>query len=228
MAAARAADADFARGVDRGPLQGIPLGIKDLLATRDAPTTANSRVLDPAWGQRADATVVRKLREAGAVLMGKTVLHEFAIGWPDPATGFPIARNPWDPARTPGGSSSGTGTAVCAGLVLGGLGSDTGGSIRGPASYCGISGMKPTFGRVSKEGAVPLGYSLDNCRPAGVHRAGLRDHLRCHRRIRSRRSLHGQYPRALNDGGAGWHTRRDYVSASRAITSSARRSWTPR
>ena len=165
MAAARAADADFAHGVDRGPLQGIPLGIKDLLATSDAPTTANSRVLDPAWGQRADATVVRKLRDAGAVLMGKLVLHEFAIGWPDPATGFPIARNPWDPARTPGGSSSGTGTAVCAGLVLGGLGSDTGGSIRGPASYCGISGLKPTFGRVSKEGAVPLGYSLDTVGP---------------------------------------------------------------
>jgi aspartyl-tRNA(Asn)/glutamyl-tRNA(Gln) amidotransferase subunit A len=163
--AARAADADFARGIDRGPLQGIPLAIKDLLATSDAPTTANSRVFDQAWGQRADATTVRKLRAAGAVLMGKTVLHEFAIGWPDPATGFPIAKNPWDPARTPGGSSSGTGTAVCAGLVLGGLGSDTGGSIRGPASFCGISGIKPTFGRVSKEGCVPLGYSLDNVGP---------------------------------------------------------------
>ncbi len=165
MMAARTADADFARGIDRGPLMGIPLGIKDLLATSDAPTTANSRVLDPAWGQRADATVVRKLRDAGAVLMGKLVLHEFAIGWPDPATGFPIARNPWDPTRTPGGSSSGTGAAVCAGLALGGLGSDTGGSIRGPASYCGISGLKPTFGRVSKEGAVPLGYSLDTIGP---------------------------------------------------------------
>lgn len=165
MAAAMAVDADVARGIDRGPLMGIPLGIKDLLATRDAPTTANSRVLDPAWGQRADATVVRKLRDAGAVLLGKLVLHEFAIGWPDAATGFPIARNPWDPTRTPGGSSSGTGAAVCAGLALGGLGSDTGGSIRGPASYCGISGLKPTFGRVSKEGAVPLGYSLDTIGP---------------------------------------------------------------
>ncbi len=165
MAAARAADADFARGIDRGPLQGIPLGIKDLLATSDAPTTANSRVFDTAWGKRADATVVRKLRAAGAVLLGKLVLHEFAIGWPDPETGFPIAKNPWDPARTPGGSSSGTGAAVCAGLVLGGLGSDTGGSIRGPASFCGISGIKPTFGRVSKEGCVPLGYSLDNIGP---------------------------------------------------------------
>jgi len=165
MAAARAADDDFARGIDRGLLQGLPLAIKDLLATSDAPTTANSRVLDPAWGQRADATVVRKLRAAGAVLVGKTVLHEFANGWPDPATGFPIAKNPWDPARTTGGSSSGTGAAVCAGLALGGIGSDTGGSIRQPASYCGISGIKPTFGRVSKEGCVPLGYSLDNLGP---------------------------------------------------------------
>jgi len=163
--AARAADADFARGVDRGPLQGIPLGIKDLIATADAPTTANSRVLDPAWGQRADATVVGRLRAAGAVLLGKLALHEFATGWPDPSTGFPVVRNPWDPARTPGGSSSGTGAAVAAGLVLAGLGTDTSGSIRGPSAFCGISGLKPTFGRVSKEGCVPLGYSLDSIGP---------------------------------------------------------------
>jgi aspartyl-tRNA(Asn)/glutamyl-tRNA(Gln) amidotransferase subunit A len=108
---------------------------------------------------------VRKLRDAGAVLLGKTGLHEFAIGWPDPETGFRIPKNPWDLARTPGGSSSGTGAAVAAGLILGGLGTDTGGSIRGPAAYCGISGIKPTFGRVSKEGCVPLGYSLDNIGP---------------------------------------------------------------
>jgi len=164
-AAARAADAAFAAGVDRGPLQGVSLGIKDLLATQDAPTTANSRVLDPAWGQWADATVVRKLRAAGAVFIGKLVLSEYAIGWPDPATGFPVPRNPWDPARFPGGSSSGTGVAVAAGLILGGLGSDTGGSVRGPASFCGISGLKVTFGRVSKEGAVPLSYTLDTVGP---------------------------------------------------------------
>jgi len=164
-AAARRADADFAAGVDRGPLQGIPLGIKDIIATTDAPTTANSRVLDPAWGAGHDATVVRKLREAGAVLMGKLGLHEFAIGWPDPATGFSIPKNPWDMSRSPGGSSSGTGAAVAGGLVLGGLGTDTGGSIRGPAAYCGISGLKATFGRVSKQGCVPLGYSLDHIGP---------------------------------------------------------------
>jgi aspartyl-tRNA(Asn)/glutamyl-tRNA(Gln) amidotransferase subunit A len=165
MAAARRADAELAGGHDRGPLHGIPLGIKDILATVDAPTTANSRVLDPAWGQGVDASTVSKLREAGAVLIGKTGLHEYAIGWPDPETGFRIPRNPWDLARTPGGSSSGTGAAIAAGLILGGLGTDTGGSIRGPAAYCGISGIKPTFGRVSKAGCVPLGYSLDNIGP---------------------------------------------------------------
>jgi aspartyl-tRNA(Asn)/glutamyl-tRNA(Gln) amidotransferase subunit A len=165
LAAAQRADAELAQGRDRGPLHGIPLGVKDIIATADAPTTANSRVLDPAWGQRGDATVVRKLREAGAVLLGKLGLHEFAIGWPDPDTGFRIPKNPWDLSRTPGGSSSGTGAAIAAGLILGGLGTDTGGSIRGPAAYCGISGIKPTFGRVSKEGCVPLGYSLDNIGP---------------------------------------------------------------
>jgi aspartyl-tRNA(Asn)/glutamyl-tRNA(Gln) amidotransferase subunit A len=165
LEAAERADAELASGVDRGPLHGIPLAIKDIIATRDAPTTANSRVLDPAWGTREDATVVRKLREAGAVILGKLGLHEFAIGWPVPDTGFRTPKNPWDVSRTPGGSSSGTAAAIAAGLILGGLGTDTGGSIRGPAAYCGISGIKPSFGRVSKEGCVPLGYSLDNIGP---------------------------------------------------------------
>ena len=169
LVAARQADTEFSAGIDRGPLQGIPIGVKDIIATRDAPTTANSRVLDPAWamrdGELYDATVVKKLREAGAVIIGKLGLHEYALGWPDPDTGFRIPKNPWDLTRTPGGSSSGTGAAVAGGLILGGLGTDTGGSIRGPASFCGISGMKQTFGRVSKEGCVPLGYSLDHIGP---------------------------------------------------------------
>ncbi len=165
VAAATRADEELASGVDRGPLQGIPIGIKDILATQDAPTTANSRVLDPAWGNRHDATSVRKLREAGAVILGKLALHEFAIGTPDRDSGLPFARNPWNPAHMPGGSSSGTGAAVAAGLIFGGLGTDTGGSIRGPAAYCGISGLKPTFGRVSKEGCVPLSFSLDHIGP---------------------------------------------------------------
>ena len=165
LAGARQADANFAAGVDKGPLQGIPIGVKDIIATKDAPTTANSRVMDPAWGQRDDATVVKKLRAAGAVILGKLGLHEYALGWPDPDTGFRIPKNPWDLSRTPGGSSSGTGAAVGGGVILGGLGTCTGGSVRGPASYCGISGIKQTFGRVSKEGCVPLGYSLDHIGP---------------------------------------------------------------
>lgn len=165
LAAARQADADLAAGVDKGPLQGIPLAVKDIIATDDAPTTSNSPNMDLAWGERGDATVVKKLRAAGAVLTGKLGLYEYATGWPDPATGFVITKNPWDLERSPGGSSSGTGAAVAGGLILGGLGTDTGGSIRGPASYCGISGMKQTFGRVSKNGCVPLGYSLDHIGP---------------------------------------------------------------
>jgi len=165
LAAARRADADFAAGVDNGPLQGIPLAIKDIIATEDAPTTANSRVMNPSWGQRADATVMRKLRQAGAIMLGKTVLHEFACGWPDAETGFPMPKNPWDLTRTAGGSSSGTGIAVAADLAIAGLGTDTGGSIRGPSAFCGLSGIKQTFGLVSKEGCVPLGYSLDHIGP---------------------------------------------------------------
>ncbi len=165
LRAAREADRLFGQSVDRGPLQGIPLAVKDILSTEDAPTTANSRVMDPEWGKQGDATVVRKLRQAGAVITGKLALHEYACGFPDPAAGFPIPKNPWDVSRTPGGSSSGTGAAIAARLVLGGLGTDTGGSVRGPASFCGISGLKPSFGLVSKAGCVPLGYSLDNIGP---------------------------------------------------------------
>jgi aspartyl-tRNA(Asn)/glutamyl-tRNA(Gln) amidotransferase subunit A len=159
------ADADFARGVDRGPLQGIPLGIKDIIATDNAPTTAQSLILDPTWGDRCDAPVIARLRAAGAVITGKTSTMEFATGLPDAAKPFPVPRNPWNTDHWPGGSSSGTGAGVAAGLFLGGLGTDTGGSIRGPAAYCAISGLKQTFGRVPKSGCVPLGYSLDHIGP---------------------------------------------------------------
>jgi aspartyl-tRNA(Asn)/glutamyl-tRNA(Gln) amidotransferase subunit A len=165
LAAARQADTELASGIDRGPLHGIPIGVKDIIATVDAPTTANSRVMDPAWGDGHDATVMTKLRAAGAIMLGKLGLNEYAIGFPDPDTGFRIPKNPWDLDRFPGGSSSGTGAAVAGGLILGGLGTDTGGSIRGPSSFCGITGIKATFGLVSKEGCVPLGYSLDNIGP---------------------------------------------------------------
>lgn len=164
-AAAAVADRDFAAGIDRGPLQGIPIGVKDIIATRDAPTTAQSLILDPAWGAGVDAPVVARLRAAGAVLTGKTTTMEFATGMPDVSKPFPVPRNPWDLDRWPGGSSSGSGAGVAAGLFLGALGTDTGGSIRLPAAYCGITGLKPTYGRVPKSGCAPLGYSLDHIGP---------------------------------------------------------------
>ncbi len=162
---AAAADAAFAAGTDQGPLQGIPLAIKDIIAMKGAPTTANSRVLDPAWGEGTDAPVVARLRAAGSVFVGKSTTSEFALGLPDPTKGFPVPHNPWNLDHTPAGSSSGTGIAVSAGLALGGLGTDTGGSVRGPATVNGHTGLKVTFGRVPKSGVVPLAYSLDSIGP---------------------------------------------------------------
>jgi aspartyl-tRNA(Asn)/glutamyl-tRNA(Gln) amidotransferase subunit A len=165
LARAATADAAFESGRDLGPLQGIPLGIKDIISLDGSATTAQSLILDPVWGNRGDAPVVARLRDAGAVFTGKTSTMEFAIGTPDPAKPFPIPRNPWDRERWAGGSSSGAGSGVAAGLFLGGVGTDTGGSVRCPAAYCGISGIKATFGRVPKSGCVPLGYSYDNIGP---------------------------------------------------------------
>ncbi|WP_028932424.1 amidase [Pseudonocardia spinosispora] len=159
------ADAELAAGVDRGPLHGIPFGVKDILAMAEGPTTAQSLVLDPAWGAGKDAPVVARLKQAGAVITGKTSTMEFACGMPDDSKPFPVPRNPWDPATWPGGSSSGTGGGVASGMFFAGLGTDTGGSIRIPAAFCGITGLMPTFGRVPKSGCVPLGYSLDHIGP---------------------------------------------------------------
>ncbi|HVT68064.1 MAG TPA: amidase [Trebonia sp.] len=165
LAAAAEADAELAAGVDRGPLHGIPVAVKDILAMAEGPTTAQSLILDPAWGEGRDAPVVARLKQAGAVITGKTSTMEFAIGMPDPDKPFPLPRNPWDTATWPGGSSSGSGAGVAAGLFYLGIGTDTGGSIRIPAGFCGVSGLMPTFGRVPKSGCVPLGYSLDHIGP---------------------------------------------------------------
>jgi aspartyl-tRNA(Asn)/glutamyl-tRNA(Gln) amidotransferase subunit A len=163
--AAAQADKAFGDGIDAGPLQGIPLAIKDIISTKDAPTTANSRVLDPDWGKGVDAPVTARLRAAGSVLVGKATTSEFATGMPDDTKGFPIPHNPWNVLHTAAGSSSGTGIAVAAGLALGGLGTDTGGSVRGPAAVNGHTGLKVTFGRVPKSGVVPLAYTLDSVGP---------------------------------------------------------------
>lgn len=165
LVAARAADADFASGVDRGPLQGIPLAVKDVLATADAPTRANSAVMRQPFFQGRDAPVVSRLRAAGSTLVGKTATMEFALGAPDPAAGQLMARNPFNTDRWTGGTSTGTGAGISAGLFLGGLGSDTAGSIRIPAAMCGITGFRPTYGTVPTTGMVPLSWSQDTVGP---------------------------------------------------------------
>ena len=164
LAQARAAEAEILRGDYRGPLHGIPIGLKDLYDTAGILTTAMSRVT-PDRMPTEDATTVARLNQAGTILLGKLAMHEFALGGPDFTSLFPPARNPWNLAHIPGGSSSGSGAAVAAGLCMGALGSDTGGSIRGPASMCGIVGIKPTYGRVSNFGVVPLSWSQDHCGP---------------------------------------------------------------
>ncbi|MGH7048093.1 MAG: amidase [Stellaceae bacterium] len=148
----------------RGPLHGIPIGLKDIYKTRGVRTTAGSRrYLDHVPNE--DAETWERLRAAGAILLGKQETHEFAIGGPDFTLPFQPARNPWNTAHYPAGSSSGSAVAVAAGLCAAAMGSDTGGSIRGPAAYCGIVGLKPTYGRVSRRGVFPLSYTLDHCGP---------------------------------------------------------------
>jgi aspartyl-tRNA(Asn)/glutamyl-tRNA(Gln) amidotransferase subunit A len=165
LAAAERVDAARAAGEPLGALAGIPLGIKDICATADAPTTAQSLVPPPGLEASSDAAVVARLRAAGAVLTGKTTTMEYAIGCPDPTRPFPLPRNPWGLDRWAGGSSSGTASGVAAGVFLGGIGTDTGGSIRVPAAWCGITGLKPTFGLVPRTGIVPLAWSLDHAGP---------------------------------------------------------------
>ena len=162
--AARQAEAAIAAGDYRGPLHGIPVAVKDLFATRGVRTTAGSLLLAD-WRPDYDATVVARLADAGAVLLGKTNMHELAYGTKSDNPHFGPVRNPWDTACHPGGSSGGSAAAVAAGLAVAALGSDTGASIRQPASCCGIVGLKPTYGRVSKHGAVPLAWSMDHVGP---------------------------------------------------------------
>ncbi|BDG59139.1 amidase [Caldinitratiruptor microaerophilus] len=161
---ARAAEAEILRGNYRGPLHGVPIGLKDLYDVAGVPTTAGTRALD-GYVPRQDATAVRRLREAGAVLVGKHNLHEIAFGATGANPHYGPSRNPWDRERHTGGSSSGTAAAVAAGMCHAGLGSDTGGSIRIPAALTGLVGLKPTYGRVSRRGVIPLAWSLDHAGP---------------------------------------------------------------
>ncbi len=164
LAAARAAETEIMAGRPRGALHGVPVGIKDIIDVAGLPTTCHSKILQGNIA-RQDAVCVGKLRQAGAIVLGKLSTHEFAIGGPSFDLPWPPARNPWNPDHHPGGSSSGSGAGVAAGLFPMALGSDTGGSVRNPASCCGIVGLKPTYGLVSRRGVFPLSFTLDHVGP---------------------------------------------------------------
>ena len=164
LADAQRAQREIARGKNRGPLHGIPLLIKDNIETQGIRTTAGSKILAHFIPER-DADVVSALRDAGAVIVGKTNLHEFAYGITNENPHYGAARNPWDTTRVSGGSSGGSAAALASGLGFGSVGTDTGGSIRIPSALCGIVGLKPTFGRVSTRGVIPLSVSLDHVGP---------------------------------------------------------------
>src|SRR3989449_7259113 len=164
LADAKAAEAALGRGDISSPLLGIPVGYKDIYATRGILTTGGSALLAD-WIPTEDATCVTRLQRAGAVMLGKLITHEFAFGIQFPGHRFAAAKNPWELGRMPGGSSGGSGAPLAAGLAFGALGSDTGGSIRGPASFCGITGLKPTYGRSSRAGVLTLSWTLDHTGP---------------------------------------------------------------
>jgi len=163
-AAAAEADGEIAAGKSLGALHGIPIGLKDIYSTAGVRTTCHSRLLqDNVPGE--DAETVTRLKAAGAIVVGKLATHEFAFGGPSHDLAWPPARNPWNPDYVPGGSSSGSGAAVAAGLCYAAMGSDTGGSIRSPAGLCGIVGLKPSYGRLSRRGIYPLSWTQDHAGP---------------------------------------------------------------
>ena len=164
LADAKTAEAEIAAGNWKGPLHGIPIGLKDIYNTAGIRTTGHSALFKD-HVPTEDAVTVARLRAAGAVVLGKLSTWEFAIGGASFDLPWPPARNPWNPKHEPGGSSSGSGAAVAAGLAMAAMGTDTGGSIRGPASWCGIAGHKPTYGYLSRRGILPLSFSLDHAGP---------------------------------------------------------------
>ena len=164
MDAARRAETELRQGIDRGPLHGIPYGLKDIFDAEGLRTTAHSKILVDNLAA-ADSEVQRRIADGGGVLLGKQALWEFTYGGPSFDLPWPPARNPWDLSRTQMGSSTGSAAAIAAGFCLGAMGSDTGGSIRTPAAACGVAGLKPTYGLVSRRGVLPNTFSFDHCGP---------------------------------------------------------------
>jgi aspartyl-tRNA(Asn)/glutamyl-tRNA(Gln) amidotransferase subunit A len=164
LAAAEEADRELSSGNDRGPLHGIPVGLKDVLATADLPTTAQSNAMLDGF-QGIDSAAAARLRESGAIVLAKATCSEFASGAPDTSKPFPLPRNPWDSARWAGGSSGGSASGLHAGFFLGAVGTDTGGSIRVPSAFSGVTGLKPTRGLISRYGCVPLSSTNDHIGP---------------------------------------------------------------
>jgi aspartyl-tRNA(Asn)/glutamyl-tRNA(Gln) amidotransferase subunit A len=164
LTSARAADREVAAGASLGPLHGVPISVKDLYETEGIATTGGGRLLAGNI-PLTDSTAVARLRAAGAFVVGKTNTHEYAYGYTTENPHYGDTRNPWDPDRIAGGSSGGSGASLAAGSALAALGTDTGGSIRVPASFCGITGIKPTYGRVSRQGVLPLSWTLDHAGP---------------------------------------------------------------
>src|SRR5215204_3261644 len=164
QAQAAEAERELMAGARRGPLHGIPYALKDIIETAGIRTTGHSKLRQD-YVPQTDAEIVTRLKAGGAVLIGKLATWEFALGGPSWDLPWPPARNPWDAERLPGGSSSGAGAAVAAGFVPGAVGTDTGGSVRGPAALCGLAGIKPTYGRVSRRGVFPNTFSMDHCGP---------------------------------------------------------------
>ena len=195
LADAERADRELKSGIDKGPMHGIPYALKDIYATAGIRTTCHSKLLIDNVPVE-DSVVEAKFKAGGAVLLGKLATHEFAIGGPSFDLPFPPARNPWNLDHFTGGSSSGSGAAVAAGLVRMAMGSDTGGSIRGPAFYCGTVGIKPTYGLVSRRGVFPLSYTLDHCGPLRLDGGGRGAHHAGDRRPRSARPCQRRPSRA--------------------------------